>query len=95
MRDEKSTTLTDHLTKYRMLKPSLSLKDVSDLKVTEATQILCSVLCCYEAVDRIEELPEGWRLIAASCIYLLVQESETNTTAPSCEGTSPMPYPLQ
>ena len=69
MRDEKSTTLTDHLTKYRMLKPSLSLKEVSDLKVTEATQILCSVLCCYEAVDRIEELPAGWRLVAASCIY--------------------------
>ena len=69
MRDDKSTTLTDHLTKHRMLKPSLSLKDISDLKVTEATQILCSVLCCYEALDRIEELPQGWRLVAASCIY--------------------------
>lgn len=69
MRDKTDTSLSERVIEPLMLKPQLTLDEIPDLKVTEATQIFCSVLYCYELLDRIQELPEEWRLVAATCIY--------------------------
>ena len=69
MREKAAINLTGRPVEPHMLEPQLTLDEIPSLNISEATQILCSVLSCYKLMDHIKELPGKWRLVAASCIY--------------------------
>ena len=70
--EELRISLHDEQIEPLMLKTKsepLTLNKIPDLKIARRIKHLCHVLYCHRLVDHIQELPEEWRLVSASCIY--------------------------
>ena len=73
IRDKAATSLHEEQIEPLMLKLTksepLTLNEIPNLKIARRIKHLCHVLYCHKLVDHIQELPEEWRLVSASCIY--------------------------
>ena len=70
--DKAATSYHDEQREPLMLKTKseqLTLNKIPDLRIARRIKHLCHVIYCHKSIDHIQNLPEEWRLVSASCIY--------------------------